>query len=483
MTSGTGLPPVDLYKVGELYFVRDGNHRVSVTRQLGVPTIEAYVTEVQTRVPLEKTDNPDEIIVKARYAAFLRQTNLDDLRPDADLAMTLPGYYRLLLEHIEVHRYFMGIDFERDISYEEAVIHWYDVVYRPVIQLSHELGVLRYFPSRTETDLYALVAEHRQEIEQALGWDVAAPELIIDLVESKSPRPEKRLDRVTEKLYDAIMPDELERGPQAGQWRAQRQTPRSDDHLFADILIAFASERSYSQLLRHALRLAQREESRLMGLHVAETEADQAAPAALQQLFDSQLDEAGVQGILVVEHGPVGRAIVARSAWTDLLVLGLAPGGTAQAIDTPRKLSSRLRTILNRTGRPVLAVPPGVDSQMRRAVLAYDGSPRADEALYVAAYAAHRWLAELLIVVAGQPSEAEPLAEKARRYLADQGITVRVNIESERADQLILRVARREQADLIIMGAFGAAPLRQLIMGSTVVELLRATTQPVLLCR
>ncbi|MCA9983962.1 MAG: universal stress protein, partial [Anaerolineales bacterium] len=468
MTSGTGLPPVDLYKLGELYFVRDGNHRVSVARQLGNPTIEAHVTEVHTRVPLGKSDQPDEIIVKARYAAFLLQTNLDKLRPDADLTMTLPGYYRLLLEHIEVHRYYMGIDFQREISYEEAVTHWYDAVYRPVINLIHELGVMHYFPNRTETDLYALVAEHRREIEEGLGWDVDAPEVIVDLVEAKSSHPDKLLDRVSERLYDVVVPDELERGPEAGQWRARRRAPRPEDRLFADILVALASSTGQDHLLTHALRLAQREDSRLLGIHVAEDgqpTANKAARAVLREIFNKKLASAGIKGKLVFDSGPVGRVLVSRSSWADLLVVSLTPSTPYQTSSTPHRLSTRLRTILNRTARPVLAVPPAADSDMKRAILAYDGSPRANEALYVAAYAAHRWLENLVVVVAGQRQDAEPLAQQAQAYLAEQGLQVRVIVEPERAGHLILRVAEREAADLIIMGAFGATPVRQLILG------------------
>lgn len=43
--SGLDLPAVSLYKIGDSYFVEDGNHRVSVARYQGVETIEADVTE------------------------------------------------------------------------------------------------------------------------------------------------------------------------------------------------------------------------------------------------------------------------------------------------------------------------------------------------------------------------------------------------------------------------------------------------------
>ncbi len=75
----TGLPPIEAYQIGEAYFVRDGNHRVSVARQLGAPTIQAYVTEIETRVPLTADVQPDDLILKAEYADFLEKTRLDEI--------------------------------------------------------------------------------------------------------------------------------------------------------------------------------------------------------------------------------------------------------------------------------------------------------------------------------------------------------------------------------------------------------------------
>ncbi len=48
---GEELPPVSLYKVGERYFVEDGNHRVSVARYHGVEMIAAEITQFRPRLP------------------------------------------------------------------------------------------------------------------------------------------------------------------------------------------------------------------------------------------------------------------------------------------------------------------------------------------------------------------------------------------------------------------------------------------------
>ena len=118
-----GLPPIEVYQIDEAYFVLDGNHRASVAHQLGATHIEAFVTNVQTRVPLTADATPDDIILKAQYTQFLEETRLDELRPEQNLATTIPGQYRVLREHIDFHRYFMGIDEQRDIANEKAVVH------------------------------------------------------------------------------------------------------------------------------------------------------------------------------------------------------------------------------------------------------------------------------------------------------------------------------------------------------------------------
>ena len=86
-----GLPPIDVYQIDQAYFVLDGNHRVSVARQVGATHIQAYVTEVRTRVPLSPDVQPDDLILKGEYADFLERTRLDELRPEADLSVTVPG--------------------------------------------------------------------------------------------------------------------------------------------------------------------------------------------------------------------------------------------------------------------------------------------------------------------------------------------------------------------------------------------------------
>jgi hypothetical protein len=155
------LPPVLLYQVGDIYFVVDGNHRVSVAREQGQEYIDAEVRECQVKVPVTSDLEPEDLEELGATVEFLERTNLDQLRPEADITVTILGGYERLLEHIAVHRYFMGLDFRRDVSENEAVEHWYDTVYLPVVQVIRDSAVMRAFPTRTEADFYLWVMDHR----------------------------------------------------------------------------------------------------------------------------------------------------------------------------------------------------------------------------------------------------------------------------------------------------------------------------------
>jgi hypothetical protein len=170
MHSLEGYLPIELYKLGEGYFVRDGNHRVSVARANGLTHIEAYVTEIETDVDLTLDDfERDQWIIKIERADFHKRTHLDELRPDNNVVLTEPGRYRIMLRHIAVHQYFRNLDLERGgseqrLDWFDAVMSWYDNVYLPVVESIHEHDLLAHFPDRTEADLYLWIAFHREDL-------------------------------------------------------------------------------------------------------------------------------------------------------------------------------------------------------------------------------------------------------------------------------------------------------------------------------
>jgi hypothetical protein len=155
------LPPVRLYKVGEAYFVLDGHHRVSVAREQGIDFIDAEVQEAYSRVPVTADLQADDLKVLHEYREFLERTQLDEIRPQQrPLRLTIAGGYRQLIEHIAVHRHFMGLDLQREVSQEESAGHWYDTVYQPIVEAIRRHNLLADFPRRTETDLYLWIVDH-----------------------------------------------------------------------------------------------------------------------------------------------------------------------------------------------------------------------------------------------------------------------------------------------------------------------------------
>ncbi len=170
------LPPVVLYKVGQVYFVMDGHHRVSVAREQGQEDIEAEVRECTSRVNITPDLKPEDLVILGEKVRFLERTHIDRLRPRSRVRLTIAGGFERMAEHIAVHRYFMGIDLEHEISDEEAVVHWYDTVYLPIVKLIRQSKILRDFPGRTEGDLYLWVLDRQQYLSQMEGQPLQAPE-------------------------------------------------------------------------------------------------------------------------------------------------------------------------------------------------------------------------------------------------------------------------------------------------------------------
>ncbi len=196
------LPPIDVFRVGEVYFVRDGNHRVSVARARRQRTIQARVVDVPVRVPLEATTSPDDLILKSGYADFLEKTSLDRTHPEQCIRLTRPGSYRELLQHVEVHQFYMGLRSRHYPSLAEAASDWYQQVYLPVAERIRGSGVLRQFPGRTEADLYLWIAENRARLQMRYATSREAAEAVDDFAHAhRLPRLLSWLRRALHRLF------------------------------------------------------------------------------------------------------------------------------------------------------------------------------------------------------------------------------------------------------------------------------------------
>jgi len=168
-----GLPPIELYKVGDVYFVRDGNHRVSVARELNARTIQAHVTELPTNIQIDRDTSVQELDEMAAYANFLEETGLKRTRPHHQpLQLTEPSRYPELLGHVYLHAKVLEQMMGHPVSMEQAAGDWYDNVYRPAITLIRKHNVLSMADdsaTRTETDLYLWMVDHLRDVRQQFG--------------------------------------------------------------------------------------------------------------------------------------------------------------------------------------------------------------------------------------------------------------------------------------------------------------------------
>ncbi len=184
-----GLPPIELYKVGDVYFVRDGNHRVSVARQLDAKTIQAHVTELPTSISLKPGMSEEELNNVTAYAEFLDITRLPYTRPHhQSIMLSEISRYDDLLGHVNLHRSVLESTRGEPVTIEEAAADWYDNVYRPAVTLIRKYDMLKYMSKRTEGDLYLWMIDHLREVKQAYGDEAETrtfSDALVDYLTSK----------------------------------------------------------------------------------------------------------------------------------------------------------------------------------------------------------------------------------------------------------------------------------------------------------
>jgi nucleotide-binding universal stress UspA family protein len=472
------LPPIDVYQIGSAYFVQDGHHRVSIARQLGVAFIAAHVTEVQTRAPLAPSDDWEALIRHAEQAAFLEYTQLDRLRPTTDFAVSVPGQYTKLEDHIEVHRYFCETADEREIDFAEAVCRWHDEAYLPLAEAIHDQGLLCDFPGRTTTDFYLWIAGHRLLLQHELGWLISPETAAASLADRFTARSRPLLDRAGRALLRAVIPSGFKSGPPVGQWRKAKTVARYSDRLFADILVPLSAAPPSWAVVDLALNIAQREGGHVHGLHISPTadDLDNLAIKTLRHEFEQRCAAAQVPGSFNLEVGAVSDKVRAMAALTDLVVIGLDPAKQA--------LSAEVMAWMRYCTRPILTVP-GVISNFRHALLAYDGSPKSKEALFVAAYLGEQWKTRLTLITVIDPGRvAGSVQAEARQYLEMHEQTADYIVASGNGPEQILRAVQDRSCDVLLMGSYSYSPLIESMRGGTAVNpLLREVRVPALVCR
>jgi hypothetical protein len=167
MRRGEAMPPVDLLRIGEIYFVRDGHHRVSVARALGRTDIDAFVTEVITRMGAQHTITYADLPTKSLEREFFERVPLpNDARPE--IQVTDSWDYARLAENVEAWGFRISQDRGEPISRRETAFLWLETEYRPVIEMLREAQLIE---GQTETEAYMRVSGERYRLLRTHRWD------------------------------------------------------------------------------------------------------------------------------------------------------------------------------------------------------------------------------------------------------------------------------------------------------------------------
>jgi DNA-binding Lrp family transcriptional regulator len=149
MREGRPLPPVELYRIKDEYFVMDGNHRIAVAKERGFRELDARVIEF-----LPARDTPENLLYREKRA-FQEQTGLAQ-----SIELTEEGQYAVLLDQVRGHQGYLAGEGQA-VSLAEAAADWHRTVFGPLTAILEHSGLLRHFPGRTAADLYAYISVHQ----------------------------------------------------------------------------------------------------------------------------------------------------------------------------------------------------------------------------------------------------------------------------------------------------------------------------------
>ena len=461
-----GVPPVSLYKIGDAYFVMDGNHRISIAQEMGLDSIEAYVTEVKTKVSLSSSFTLEELVEKAALADFLEDTHLDRILPGIDLSLKSIENYPLLKEHLDTHKYYMSIEQNHEVSFDDAVLDWYDHIYSPVARIIEDSGLQYEFPAYTVTDLYLWVLDKQQSLLEEYGTPFKT-ENVVDFVASQEGKQTKTSGIAADQELDKRL---------TGRYEGQ------EDCLFRDILVGVSHSDPDLLAQQQAILMNRCTDGNIMGLHVM-VQSDQATPATEAELetnFYQRLNDNQMKGRFLTIRGNVSKTLQEFGLLSDILVVKLSfpPGGSV--FD---RLSSGVISLLQSSRRPVVFVKEAA-MRVSRILLIYDDSEKAREALYIAAYYGARYGCGLHILMPDKDSKSnEEAIDFAQEYLKSLNLDYQTVLLShnELAENLTTFI-EENSISTVMLGGYSTTGLLERIFSSTIDHVLELSPVPVLVC-
>jgi hypothetical protein len=157
------LPAIQLYEIGGAYFVRDGNHRVSVANSQGGELIDAEVISLSSEISITPSMTQEDLkkaVIEYEKKIFYEKTNFEALTGDKNLNFTSPGCYDRIYRHILEHKYFRNENISEEIPFSDALVSWYKEVYEPIVKIINEEKLCRNFSGKSPSDLYVWIVRH-----------------------------------------------------------------------------------------------------------------------------------------------------------------------------------------------------------------------------------------------------------------------------------------------------------------------------------
>ena len=189
MRRGEAMPAIDVYRIGTMHFVRDGHHRVSVARALGLEVIEAYVTEILTEVGADADTKLHDLALKSHERLFFERVPLPaELRER--ISLSEGSWYGGLAEGVEAWG-FRAMQARREFMTREQVAReWFEQEFEPVVRMLVDGGLIG---DQTEAEAYARIVSLRYLLLRTHDWDEAVLERLREEIRGRPAREDDTL--------------------------------------------------------------------------------------------------------------------------------------------------------------------------------------------------------------------------------------------------------------------------------------------------
>lgn len=180
--TGKEMPPIDVYRIGDMHFVKDGHHRVSVARAQGLKKIDAYVTEVLTEVGAERDIKLSDLPLKSHERLFHERVSLPAEQRER-IKPSNPSAYAGLAEGVEAWGFRKMQAHGEFMDRKQVAEAWFREDYEPVVEMLREVGLVG---SGSETDAYMAVVSLRYLLLRTHEWDERVLDALRDEIEKPS---------------------------------------------------------------------------------------------------------------------------------------------------------------------------------------------------------------------------------------------------------------------------------------------------------